>query len=138
MTVELQDKRIFYVEDDLNNRTVVMLALRTTGAQIHFERFGHISNTLGAMRALGPWDLILLDLMFPNSVTGYDIMRAIRLEAEYESVPIVAISAADAEAEIPRARDAGFDGYISKPIDLRLFPKQLAEVINGQPLWLTQ
>jgi CheY-like chemotaxis protein len=50
-------------------------------------------------------------------------------------VPIVAISAAELAIAIPRARELGFSGFISKPIDEALFAKQIAQILAGEQVW---
>lgn len=130
----LDKKRIFYFEDDPRNRAIAQMILEHSGAVFGFDRWGSAN---GIMRLLGfaPIDMILLDLMYPNNVTGYDILRMIKAEPALAGIPVVAVSAADPASEIPKARAAGFSGYIAKPIDMRLFPTQLAEILNHQQVW---
>jgi CheY-like chemotaxis protein len=134
--VVLNGKRIFYVEDDVKNRAIAQMILEQAGATVGFERWGR-EDTLTKLRAFLPIDLILLDLMFPNNVTGYDIFDAIQRDLTLASIPIVAISASDPTIEIPRARQKGFKGFISKPINLKQFPLQIAGYMRGENLWYT-
>jgi two-component system cell cycle response regulator DivK len=133
--VPLKGKRIFYVEDNVPNRALAQLLLEQHGAAIHFERWGNEADIITRLRSFMPVDLVLLDLMFPGKVTGYDIYDDIRCLPEFNAVPIVAISAADPSIEMPKARAKGFAGYISKPISLMQFPRQVADLINGQHIW---
>ncbi|MBC8098045.1 MAG: response regulator [Armatimonadetes bacterium] len=130
----LKGKRVFYVEDDLNNRAIVQMMLEREGASMSFERWGR-ADTVTRLTAFMPVDLILLDLMFPQGVTGYDVYDAIRTHSEFDAIPIIAISASDASVEIPKVRARGFTGYISKPINFRMFPSQILAILNGQPVW---
>ncbi len=129
----LQGKRIFYVEDDVKNKTITQVILEQVGATFAFERWGN--DVVSKIKAYMPVDLILLDLMLPHGITGYDVFEAIRREPEFLRVPIVAVSASDPSIEIPRTRARGFDGFIGKPIDLRMFPQQIADVLNGKHIW---
>ncbi|MEL7436170.1 MAG: response regulator, partial [Chloroflexota bacterium] len=52
-----------------------------------------------------------------------------------KDIPVVAVSSADATAEMNKARRLGFRGFISKPIDVALFPKQVRQVIDGLDVW---
>src|SRR5687768_4055245 len=97
----LKDKRIFYVEDDLKNRAIIQMILERAGAKVGFERWGR-EDTVIRLREFAPIDLILLDLMFPRDVSGYDIFDAIRACGEFQDVPIIAVSASDPSIEIPR------------------------------------
>lgn len=131
----LKGKRIFIVEDNLTNRSVMQVLLEQQGAIIAFERWGR--NVAVRVEDFSPVDIILLDLMLPDNVTGYDIFDQIRANVEFASVPIVAVSAADAEREIPLVHQKGFAGFISKPIKLHLFAKQIASVLEGESVWYT-
>lgn len=132
--VSLQGKRIFYIEDDIKNRSIVQMILEREGVNFGFERWGR-DATIPALQAFGHIDLILLDLMFPGNISGYDIFERIREDPEFNGVPIVAISAADAAIEMPKTRDLGFDGYISKPISLSSFGSIIAELLEGKMVW---
>lgn len=131
----LKDKRIFYIEDDINNRAVVQTILEQNGAKFAFERWGG-SQALTRLSEFMPVDLVLLDLMFPRGVSGYDIYDAIRQEIRFATIPVVIVSAADPSIEMPKARRKGLDGYISKPIDVFAFPRLLAKFFAGQSIWV--
>ena len=131
----LKGKHIFYIEDNLQNRAIVQLLLEQHGAVISFERWGQTDDVFKRLNALMPVDLILLDLMFPGKVSGYDIFDTIRREPRYAHIPIVAISAADPAIEMDKARAKGFAGYITKPINLMQFPQQILALLAGERIW---
>jgi CheY-like chemotaxis protein len=129
----LQGKRIFIVEDNVENKAIMQLLLEQAGAVTAFERWGQ--TTVKRLEIFSPVDLILMDLMFPGGVTGYQIAADVRKVESLKNIPIVAVSASDAATEIPKAQAAGFVGYIPKPIDFRSFQHQVASILNGTPLW---
>jgi CheY-like chemotaxis protein len=129
----LSGKRIFIVEDNLANRAIEQLLLEQAGAKVAFERWG--TETISKLKLCMPIDIILLDLMFPNKITGYSVFNDIRACPEFQHIPIVAVSASDPSSAIPRARTHGFNGFISKPVDFDRFAKQVAEIIEGQSIW---
>jgi CheY-like chemotaxis protein len=129
----LDDKRFFYFEDDVSNRAIVQLIMEQHGAEFQFERWGH--DPLDRLAAFMPIDMILMDLMFPKGVSGYDLFTQIRADRRFDHIPIVAISAADPSTEIPKAKSMGFSGYISKPVNLIHFPQQLVAILNAKPVW---
>jgi two-component system, cell cycle response regulator DivK len=129
----LKDKRIFIVEDNNTNRSVMQLLLEQEGAIIAFERWGR--SVCERLESFAPVDIVLLDLRLPDHITGYEILDQIRVNSAFDSVPVVAVSAADPEEEIQRAHQKGFSGYISKPIKLHLFANQIASVLNGKQVW---
>jgi CheY-like chemotaxis protein len=129
----LKRKHIFIVEDNLTNRVVFQMSLIMEGAKVDFERWGR--DTITQMRDYVHIDLIVLDLMLPNGVTGYDIFTQIRAHHEFDEIPIVAVSAAESAVAIPKTQEMGFSGFIAKPIDEFLFPRQIARIINQEKLW---
>ena len=84
-----------------------------------------------------PLDLIILDLMFPGGKSGFDIFQEIRSWSQVDAVPIIAVSAMDTSVAMPKVRDLGFAGFISKPVNMDLFPRQIRPVIDGEPVWNT-
>jgi CheY-like chemotaxis protein len=129
----LQDKKIFLVEDNLSNRAIMQMILEQHGAKTAFERWG--TETVSRLKSFEPVDLIVLDLMFPNNVTGYDVFDLIRENREFRHIPIVAVSASEAGEAIPKTRSYGFKGFIPKPIDMDKFPKQIAAILRGEEVW---
>ena len=129
----LMSKRIFIVEDNLANRAIMQMALEFEGAKTAVERWG--KEFIPLLIKFAPVDVILLDLMFPNNVTGYDIYEQIRSVPEFRTVPIVAVSATDPAVAIPATQSKGFAGFIRKPINQDKFPKQILAIIEGESCW---
>jgi len=129
----LKGKHIFIVEDNLANRVVFQMSLLVEGAKVDFERWG--DNTIAQLRSRPHIDLIILDLMLAGGLSGYDIFTEIRTHNEFDHIPIVAVSAAETTVAIPKAQALGFSGFIAKPIDESLFPRQLARIINQDKIW---
>lgn len=129
----LQGRRILVIEDNLENRYITRLLLIQQGAHVEFDRWG--SNSLKLLRTFAPIDIILLDLMFANGITGFSIFDEIRQHPDFHHIPIVAVSAADPSTAIPQTKAKGFAGFIAKPVDADLFPQQIANVLNHQPVW---
>lgn len=129
----LRNKRIFIVEDNMLNRVVYHSLLFHQKVEIGYERHG--KHTLHTLRAFGKVDLILLDLMLTDGLSGLDIFDQIRQLPEYSNIPIAAVSAADPTESIRQTMKRGFSGFISKPVDDVLFPNQIKDLINGLEVW---
>ncbi len=129
----LKGKRIFIVEDNPQNRVVFQMALVMQGARVDFERWG--KDTLQFLKGIGSVDLIILDLMLYNGMSGYDIFEQLRAEGKFKAIPIVAVSAIDPAAALPETQRRGFSGFIAKPIDMDLFSTQIAKVLSGEKVW---
>jgi two-component system cell cycle response regulator DivK len=131
--MHLLNKRIFLVEDNVANVVIEQMLLERQGAKTAMERWG--LDTIKRLRKFMPVDLIILDLMFPDNITGYDIFNDIRAHSEFDGIPIVAVSASDPSVSIPRTKEHGFNGFISKPVNFDLFPQQIGEILDGERVW---
>lgn len=132
--MSLKGKRIFLLEDDPVNFSVILTILRREGASTVHETWGD-TTLRRLLNYSNKYELILLDLMLPGNKTGYDVYDALRAVPELADVPVVAVSASDPDVEIPKAREKGFAGFISKPINHNKFPKQLDAILNGETIW---
>lgn len=129
----LKDKHVFLVEDNIGNLTITKTLLEAHGAVVATHRSGN--DVLPHLKNFMPVDLIILDLMLPSGVTGYDIFSLIRGQPEYDGIPIIAMSVIDRSKVLPEVRKRGFSGYIGKPINFQEFPKQISEIIAGGQIW---
>jgi CheY-like chemotaxis protein len=131
--MSLINRRIFIVEDNLQNRAIMQMLLEQSNATVAFERWG--VEVISKLQAFMPVDIILLDLMLPNQVSGFDIFDQIRALDKFSTVPIVAVSAMDAAVAVPKAREKGFAGFISKPINYESFAYQIEVILAGGQVW---
>jgi len=129
----LSGKTVFIVEDNPQNRVIFQMVLIRHGAIIDFERRG--ADTISRLANIPTVDLIILDLQLLEGVSGLDLYDQIRAMPKYAQIPIVAVSAMDASVAVPQVRQKGFSGFIAKPIDKFLFPKQLVEILEGKTVW---
>lgn len=130
----LKGKRFFVIEDDPNNLAIVSSILRRQGAGVHFDLWG--KATAERILSLLPVDMILLDLMLPQNVSGFDVYHELREYDELKDIPIVAVTAKDPATDMARARELGFSGYICKPIRTRTFTLYMESILSGTPVWV--
>lgn len=128
-----EGKRIFLLEDNVNNLAIIMSILKRNHASVLYDTWG--TATVQKIRKNLPLDIILLDLMLPGGVSGYDVFKEIRHVDELANIPIVLVTASDPNIEIPKARRLGFSGYISKPFRRRTFLQALAKILEGKAYW---
>ncbi len=129
----LTDKIMFIVEDDAANLAIASTIIRHQGGTVVYDRWGH--QTIERMRRLPRIDIILLDLMLPDGITGYDIFDNIQDEENLRDIPIVAVTASDPHVEVPRAKAKGFKGFIEKPLHRHTFAQQLVSILDGHEVW---
>lgn len=74
--------------------------------------------------------LVLMDIQLPGR-DGFALLDEIRT-SPHRALRVVALTAHAMAGDRERALDAGFDGYITKPIDIRSFPEQVARALEGE------
>jgi CheY-like chemotaxis protein len=77
-------------------------------------------------------DLILMDIALPG-MDGLTLTRKLKVEERTRHIRIVALTAFAMKGDDQKAFAAGCDGYITKPIDTRKFPAQVATFLDGLP-----
>jgi len=121
-------KKILIVEDNQDNRELVIKVLRNKG----FELAEAADGEEAIERAVSEKpDLILLDISLPK-LDGYEVARRLKSMEEFREVPIVAFTAHAMKGDREKVIAEGFDGYISKPINVREFPDQLKLYLRGK------
>ena len=113
---------IFYIEDNVDNRTLIRRILSAEGYQV--VEAGDAKEALEKLKTFHP-DMILMDINMPE-VDGYTLTSQIRNLAGFESTPIVALTANVMRGDRERSLEAGCDGYIQKPIDIDQFAREIA------------
>jgi two-component system, OmpR family, response regulator RegX3 len=107
-----EPQRILIVEDEQSLADSIGYNLEREGFAVRVAADG--AEALEAFRSERP-DLVVLDLMLPH-VSGLDVCRAMRLES---TVPIVILTAKDAEADKVTGLELGADDYVTKPFSMR-------------------
>jgi len=104
--------RVLVVEDEPSFVEALRISLTREGYDVDTATDGR--SGLETFRDHAP-DIVLLDLMLPE-LSGLDVLRAIRRDSE---VPVIVVSAKDAEADIVAALELGADDYVTKPYSVR-------------------
>jgi PAS domain S-box-containing protein len=121
---------VLYVEDNPANRELVVAILaRHPGLRLLTADTAR--QGLALALAQRP-QLILLDIHLPD-LDGYAVLAALRADLFAREIPVVAITANAMPDDARRAREAGFDGYLSKPIDLGAFEAMLVQHLGSYP-----
>jgi two-component system KDP operon response regulator KdpE len=106
-------ERILVVDDEPRLVRLINEILRATGYQVIYT--GSSERALELIPIEQP-DLILLDLVLPGEMDGYEICQRVR---EYSNVPVIMITARAREADMLRGFDVGADDYITKPFSAK-------------------
>jgi len=114
-------KRILVVEDNEKNMKLFRDVLQATGYTPLEASSGEEALTLAAE---GTPALVLMDIQLPD-IDGIEALRRLREDQRTARIPVLALTAQAMDGDRERFLAAGFDGYLSKPVDL---PKFVAAV----------
>jgi two-component system cell cycle response regulator DivK len=120
--------RILVVEDNPLNLKLVRDVLEYAGYEVVDAGTGEEGLEVAArMRP----DLVLMDLQLPG-MDGTEALRRLRAGVLDPGVPVAAVTALAMPQDRAAAADAGFDGWIEKPISVRALPDQVAELLGRE------
>jgi two-component system cell cycle response regulator DivK len=117
---------ILYVEDNLDNRVLVQRVLQAEGYA--FLGASNASEGLELAYRHQP-DLILVDINMPE-VDGLSMTKELKSDQKFTHIPVIAITANVMRGDRERTLAAGCDGYIQKPIDIDLLPRQIVRFLH--------
>ena len=120
--------KVLYIEDDAASRLLVKKVLPSDRFML-FEAANGIEGLRMAVE-VGP-DLILMDFNLPD-ISGPELATKIKSLSALKDTVIVALTATQEADAREVALIAGCDGYLTKPIDIKMFPDQLAEFLTGK------
>ncbi|HEY1456611.1 MAG TPA: response regulator [Candidatus Dormibacteraeota bacterium] len=123
----IETRRVLVVEDNDVNQMLVRAVLEREGYTV--EMAGSSPEAMDSVRRSLP-DLILMDIQLPGE-DGLALTRRLKADPLTARVPIVALTAHAMEGDREQALLAGCHGFISKPIDTRLFGPQIRQFISG-------
>lgn len=125
-------KRILIVEDQPYNQVLVSEVLELEGYAVELIcDGGTMLNTIHShlVTAQSLPDLILLDIQLPQ-VDGFEIIRQLKANPLWQSVPTIAVTAMAMPGDRDRCLAAGADGYLSKPLDLDRLIKTVRSLLE--------
>ena len=118
------------IDDNEMNLETLRVLLRKEGVSaITFSSPNQLESQLDEVDDV---QVVFLDLEFPNH-NGLELVKDMKSLPQFSHVPIIAYSVHI--SELNEVRQAGFDGFIGKPLDTQQFPNQLQRVLAGESIW---
>jgi CheY-like chemotaxis protein len=113
---------ILIVDDNPANLKLARVVLSAEGYDVRTA--GDAEEALNALQSFHP-RLILMDLQMPG-MDGFELTRRLKADPATRGIVILALTAYAMKGDEERAREAGCDGYVAKPIDTRSLPGVVA------------
>jgi len=131
--VDPAEAHVLVVEDNVPNFVLIARMLAFMGVQrCEWKTSGwqvvQFADTLPRI------DLILMDIRLPYE-DGYQALQKIRANQRLRDTLVVAVTAEASEEQMQKAIDAGFDGFLGKPLDPDRFPDQIRRILAGEEVW---
>ena len=121
-------EKILIVEDNELNLRLFCDLLRAHGFEVEPVKDGR--EALERARAFEP-DVIVMDIQMPY-VSGLELIEQIKAEEILAKVPVLAVTAYAAKGDEERIRDAGAEGYVSKPISVAKFVEAVRALLPAE------
>ncbi len=116
-------KRILIVEDQEDIRELISLTLDHGDYELHEAETG--DEGYAVANRIQP-DLILMDVMMPGSMDGMEVCRRLKSEGRHRKIRIIILSAKGQDQDRQAGKQAGADGYLTKPFS----PRELLDVVG--------
>jgi two-component system, cell cycle response regulator DivK len=127
-----KDTTVLVVEDNVANFVLIARMLGYMGIHCEWKTSGY--EVVEYADTLPRLDLILMDIRLPYE-DGYGALKKIRASAALKDTLVVAVTAEANLEQIEKARVAGFNGFLGKPLDMDRFPDQIRRILNQDSVW---
>jgi len=124
----MANELILIVEDNEKNRKLLRDVLQFKGYRTIEAETGEDGVALAMQHKP---DLILMDFQLPG-IDGIEAFRRIRNASATAHIPIVAVTASSMPEEAKKMKEAGFDGFLTKPINVKGFLQFVADVFSAK------
>ncbi len=132
MAKDSKEATILIVEDNVSNFVLMARILGYMGIHCEWKTSGY--EVVEYVDTLPGIDLVLMDIRLPYE-DGYEALRKLRESEHLKDIPVVAVTAYASDDQMERARLAGFDGFLGKPLDPDRFPLQIRRILAGESVW---
>ncbi len=131
--IDPKEAYVLVVEDNLQNLVLIARLLAFIGVH-RYEWKASGWQVLEFADTMPRVDLVLMDIHLPYE-DGYDALGKLRSDSRFANTRVVAVTADANPASMEKAKNAGFDGFLGKPIDPDKFPDQIISILQGNQVW---
>ena len=115
------NRKILVADDNAASRELIREVLESSGYDVVEATDGQ--DAVSRARDHAP-DLVLVDIQMPR-LDGYGVLRELRNDPRLSGLHVVALTAFAMQGDRDRAMDAGFDGYITKPVEIAALRQEI-------------
>jgi two-component system cell cycle response regulator DivK len=127
-----KDLTVLVVEDNVANFVLIARMLGYMGIHCEWKTSGY--EVVEYADTLPRLDLILMDIRLPYE-DGFAALRKVRASSALKDTLVVAVTAEASVDQLNKARAAGFNGFLGKPLDMDRFPEQIRRILAGEQVW---
>ncbi|MDX1521173.1 MAG: response regulator [Anaerolineae bacterium] len=131
--IDPKDAYVLVVEDNLQNLVLIARLLAFIGVR-RYEWKASGWQVLEFADTMPRVDLVLMDLHLPYQ-DGYEALSKLRGDNRFADTRVVAVTADANPTTMEKTKQAGFDGFLGKPIDPDKFPDQIISILQGKKVW---
>lgn len=124
--VDISKWNAIIVDDEPDNLGVIELVMSFNGVRFRAARSG--AECLRFLEAEIP-TFLLVDIQMPD-MSGFDVLERVRANPRWQHLPVIAVTAYAKPEDEERINAAGFDGYISKPVDVLTLINQIQRFLE--------
>jgi two-component system cell cycle response regulator DivK len=132
----IQNATVLVVEDNVSNFVLIARMLGYLGIHCEWKTSGYevVEYADSLLASDHHLDLILMDIRLPYE-DGYGALKKVRSSPHLKNTLVVAVTAEASQEQMKKARQAGFDGFLGKPLDMDRFPDQIRRILNREAVW---
>ena len=130
---DIAGMRVLVAEDNDVNWQILSMLLSMHGIETTRAENGQVAVDLVASSGPGAYDLVFMDVQMPV-MNGIEATKAIRAlpDEQLAAIPIIAMTADAFSEDVVKCMDAGMNGHIAKPIDIKIVMKEIRRVKEGK------
>jgi two-component system cell cycle response regulator DivK len=119
-------RKILVADDNNASRELIREVLEMSGYDVVEAADGQDAVRAARENAI---DLVLVDVQMPR-LDGYGVLRELRADPRLRGVPVAALTAFAMQGDRERALEAGFDAYITKPVDIASLRQEIRKLLS--------
>ena len=130
-----QNLTLVYVEDDENSIIVMKMVVERVMGLPKLHVLQSRVDFVQQVKELGVVpDVFMLDIHM-KPYDGFELLSMLQSDPQFDKCKVIALTASVTNEEVSLLKSSGFDGAISKPLNIEAFPGLISKIMNGEQVW---